>query len=59
MNRTSFKPGPDSRRHKFTRQECREGGKAGFHTLMVEKPWLLLWLRKKLRRAGYYRIESA
>lgn len=26
----SFKPGPDSRRHRFTREECSRGGVIGF-----------------------------
>ena len=53
-NSTSFRPGPDPRRHRFSRDECKRGGKAGFLTLMEDKPWLLLWLRKKLRAAGKY-----
>lgn len=29
-NAGSFRPGPDPRRHHFTRAECRRGGKRGF-----------------------------
>ncbi len=29
-NAGSFKPGPDVRRHKFSREECVEGGRRGF-----------------------------
>lgn len=29
-NAGSFKSGPDVRRHRFTREECVEGGRRGF-----------------------------
>jgi len=33
-NAGSFKPGPDSRRHRFTREECVEGGRRGFQAAL-------------------------
>ena len=35
-NSTSFRPGPDTRRHRFTREECRRGGLASWHRTMPE-----------------------
>ena len=34
-NATSFRPGPDPRRHRFTREECRRGGLASWHRTMA------------------------
>jgi hypothetical protein len=44
-----FKKGKDRRRHKLTRAERRRGFVATFRKAMNEEPWLLLWLRNKLR----------
>jgi hypothetical protein len=55
MNAGTFRPGHDPRRHAFTADECREGGRRGFARLMADKPHLLLWLKKQLRRRGRFR----
>jgi hypothetical protein len=34
-NSTSFQPGPDPRRHRFTLEECRRGGLASWHRTMA------------------------
>ena len=33
-NAGNFRPGPDSRRHRFTREECVEGGRRGFQAAL-------------------------
>jgi hypothetical protein len=43
-NAGSFVPGPDPRRHKFTKQDCR----IGFWVCAIKHPELREWLRMKL-----------
>ena len=43
-----FAKGPDPNRHQFSRAECRRGGRRGFARIMRDKPWLLLWLKKRI-----------
>lgn len=54
-----FKKGDDPRRHSFSKDECSLGGRKGFQTIMNEKPYLLLWLRKKLRKQGKYSVGTS
>jgi hypothetical protein len=35
-NGGQFKPGPDPRRHKFTREECVRGGRIAFALVVFE-----------------------
>src|SRR5215471_4656553 len=35
-NSTSFRQGPDPRRHRFTLDECRRGGIASWHRTMAQ-----------------------
>ena len=35
-NSTSFRPGPDPRRHRFTREECSRGGRTTWRRIMTE-----------------------
>ena len=37
-NKGSFKPGPDPRRHKFTRDECVDGFWAAIESIMARYP---------------------
>ena len=37
-NRGRFKPGPDPRRHKFTRDECFEGFWAAIESVVIRYP---------------------
>lgn len=49
-NRGSFKPGPDPRRHLFTRQECW----LGYAVAYIRHPELREWLRMKIRCYYFY-----
>ena len=44
-NRGSFAPGPDPRRHKFTRQDCW----LGYAVCFIRHPHLREWLKTKIR----------
>jgi hypothetical protein len=37
-NAGRFKPGPDSRRHKFTKQECSDGFWAAIESVAIRYP---------------------
>lgn len=50
-----FQTGFDPRRHALTQEECQKGGQQGFETVMNERPEVLLWLKKKLKRQGRYK----
>lgn len=52
-NLVPFAKGYDPRRHDLTREECSIGGQRGFATIEQIKPWVLLWLKKKMRDQGY------
>jgi hypothetical protein len=45
-----FKKGRDCRRHKLTTDERRRGWKRTFEDAMLNKPWLLHWLRQKVKQ---------
>ena len=45
-----FQKGHDPRRHELTYDERSRGGQASFAKLMLERPEVLLGLRKKLRQ---------
>jgi hypothetical protein len=48
-------PGPDRDRHQLTRAERRRGGQRTFEKAMLDEPWLLRWLQRRIdatRRAG-------
>ena len=49
-NRGWFRKGKDPRRHRLSPSECRRGGQQSFRRLMEDKPWFLLWLKKRIRR---------
>ncbi len=49
-NSGSFKPGPDKRRHTFTRAERRRGYRTAMAT---SNPQILAWVYYRVR--GYYR----
>ncbi len=50
-----FQPGPDRRRHKFTRAECQRGYRAALEK--CSQDWdLYAWFYYKIR--GYYRKEK-
>src|SRR5262249_9376933 len=44
-----FRKGRDRRRHKLTREERYRGFVTTFRRAMDHEPWLLLWLRNRLR----------
>jgi hypothetical protein len=44
MNRGRFRPGHDPRRHQFTLDERRRGGRTTMLRYLVKGPWLLNWL---------------
>jgi len=54
-NRGWFRKGSDPRRHEFSEDECRRGGRAGFAAVMERRPECLLWLKKRLKRQGRWR----
>jgi hypothetical protein len=37
-NRGRFKPGPDPRRHKFTKEECSDGFWAAIESVVIRYP---------------------
>jgi hypothetical protein len=37
-NRGRFKPGPDARRHKFTKEECSDGFWAAIESVAIRYP---------------------
>ncbi|HET9531372.1 MAG TPA: hypothetical protein VFQ92_13530 [Blastocatellia bacterium] len=41
-NRGRFRPGPDPRRHKFTRDECIEGFWAAIESIVTRYPQAIL-----------------
>ena len=46
------RPGPAPRRHQFTAEERRRGGQAAFRRAMIDAPWLLDWLQRKIDRTA-------
>jgi hypothetical protein len=44
-----FKKGRDRRRHKLTREERYRGFATTFRRAMNDEPWLLHWLRERVR----------
>lgn len=44
-NSGSFQPGPDPRRHVFTRQDCW----LGYAVCYIKHPHLRHWLRRRVR----------
>lgn len=52
-NPGSFKPGPDPRRHRFSREECRLGLMIAYATATPE---VAEWLRLKVKT--YYAEKS-
>jgi hypothetical protein len=54
-----FRKGHDPRRRQFTTAERRRGFERTFNRAMYEAPWLLLWLRKKLRATCRGRMRHA
>jgi hypothetical protein len=54
-----FRKGRDFRRHQFTTEERRRGFERTFNRPMYEAPWLLLWLRNKLRATCRGRMRQA
>lgn len=57
-NRGSFKPGPDARRHQFTRAERAAGASAAYIVVAVNKPWLIAWLQRKIRKTCTTRARA-
>jgi hypothetical protein len=55
-NATSFKPGPDRRRHVFTRAERRRGYKNAMARTLAEDVHVHAWLFRRVR--GYYRARK-
>ncbi len=49
-SRGRFLPGPDPDRHALTREERSRGGRTTFHKLMMEAPWMLKWLQRRIDR---------
>jgi len=59
-NATSFKSGPDPRRHRFTIEECRRGGIASWHrTMALVRLDMGLSLPLKAVRAAARRLIAA
>jgi hypothetical protein len=38
-----------SKAHTLTHEDCVKGGKAAYAYLLDNKPWVLLWLKKRIR----------
>lgn len=51
-NLRPFARGHDPRRHRLTAEDCEEGGRRGFESVMENRPEVLLWLKKKLKKEG-------
>jgi hypothetical protein len=43
-----FRRGHDPRRHCLTNEERSRGGKTTFQKFMLETPWMLRWLQKRI-----------
>jgi hypothetical protein len=52
-NRTSFRRGPDRRRHVFTAEERSRGGQTTWRKAMEEQPWLLAWLQRRIDHTAH------
>lgn len=57
----SFAPGEDKRRHKFTKAQCRKGGKRGFASCLAKHgaTWLeWLYMRAKGRERKCVEVKK-